>query len=164
MATLAATLPRTRRSRKPRRNNPNQLSFPEFYFVKRIDNSRLKREVDPVRRRECVSLLCLSVVVFLFVLVFAWQHFQCVQFGYRIAQVKSQKASLEQWNHQLRLERASLADPERIDYLARKRLGLVPPDPNQVIRVAPANDEEGSVLAQNNPVLGGVKAGFGRRP
>ena len=140
------------------------MSFPEFYFVKQIDNSRLKREVDPVRRRECYGLLGLSVVVFFFVLVFAWQHFQCVQFGYRIAQVKAEKASLEQWNHQLRLERASLADPERIDYLARKRLGLVAPDANQVIRVAPGNSEETSVLARNNLGLEGYKAGLSRRP
>lgn len=164
MATLAATLPRTRRPRRSARSNSNQMSFPELYFVKHIDNSRLKREVDPVRRRECYSLLCLSVVVFFFVLVFAWQHFQCVQYGYRIEQAKSQKASFEEWNHQLRLERASLADPQRIDYLARKRLGLVPPDPKKVIRVAPGDEEESSTLARNLPVLGGDKAGLSPRP
>jgi cell division protein FtsL len=164
MATLAATLPRTRRPRKSARSNSNQMSFPELYFVKHIDNSRLKREVDPVRRHECYSLLCLSVVVFFFVLVFAWQHFQCVQFGYRIEQAKTQKASFEEWNHQLRLERASLADPERIDYLARKRLGLVAPDPKRVIRLAPGDEAESSELARNMMILGGDKAGLGRRP
>lgn len=164
MATLAATLPRTRRSRKTVRFNSNQMSFPEFYFAKRIDNSRLKREVDPVRRRECYGLLGLSVVVFFFGLLFAWQHFQCVQFGYRIEQAKTQKASFEEWNHQLRLERAALADPQRIDYLARKRLGLVPPDPKQVIRVTPEDEQDSSVLARNVLVLGGDRAGATRRP
>ncbi len=164
MATLVATLPRTRRPRKSARVSPNQMSFPELYFVKHIDNSRLKREVDPIRRRECYSLLCLSLLVFFFGLLFAWQHFQCVQFGYRIEQVKAQKAAMEEWNHQLRLERASLADPQRIDYLARKRLGLVPPDPKQVIRVAPGDESERSVLARNNLLLGEEKAGSSRRP
>ena len=37
-------------------------------------------------------------------------------------------------NHALRLEDASLRDPERIDVLAR-RMGLVPPEPGQVIRM-----------------------------
>jgi cell division protein FtsL len=163
MATLTATLPRTRRSKKSARNNSNQMSFPEFYYVKHIDNSRLKREVDPVRRRECYGLLGLGVLVFFFVLLFSWQHFQCVQFGYRIEQAKTQKASFEEWNHQLKLERASLADPQRIDYVARKQLGLVPPDPKQVIQVSSGDDLENSVLARNNIFLGAEKAGPSRR-
>ena len=62
MATLTATLPRMRRSKKSARTNSNQMTFPEFYYVKHIDNSRLKREVDPVRRRECYGLLGLGVL------------------------------------------------------------------------------------------------------
>ena len=153
MATIAATLPRARR-RTRRNTSPAQASFPERYFVKRIANSRLSREVDPAKRRECYSLLGLGVLAFLFVLVFAWQHFQCVQYGYRIEQVRAQKATLEQWNHQLRLEQASLADPQRIDRFARRELGLASPGPNQVIRVGPETDPGNSVLARNVPALG----------
>lgn len=148
MATLSATLPRTRRRSKARTAS-GQLSFPELYFVKRIDNSSLRREVDPVRRRECYSLLGLGVLAFLFCLVFAWQHFQCVQYGYQIEQLKAQKGTLEQWNHQLRLEQASLTDPQRIDRLARRELGLVQPSPQQVIRMGPESDAGSSVLARN---------------
>jgi cell division protein FtsL len=138
------------------------MSFPELYFVKRIDNSSLRREVDPVRRRECYSLLGLGVVAFLFCLVFAWQHFQCVQYGYQIEQLKSQQQTLEQWNHQLKLEQASLTDPQRIDRLARKELGLVAPSPQQVIHMGSESEPESSVLARNlvepAPVHGSVAA------
>jgi cell division protein FtsL len=103
--------------------------------VKHIDNSRLVREVDMERRRECFSLLGLGVLVFLFVLLFAWQHFQCVRYGYQIEQFKAAAAALEEQNHQLRLEQAALADPERIDTLARSRLGMVSPSAQQVIQV-----------------------------
>jgi len=133
MATIAVTLPRTRR--RPRLAGAGRASFPEIYFVKKIDNSRLRREVDLERRRECFSLLGLGILVFLFVLLFAWQHFQCVRNGYQIEQLKLERAALEEWNHQLRLEQASLADPQRIDTLARKELGLVSPSPQQVIQV-----------------------------
>ena len=128
MATAAITLPRTRR--RPR-NAPaaGRATFPEFYFVKHIDNSRLVREVDVERRRECFSLLGLGVLVFLFVLLFAWQHFQCVRYGYQVEQLKIECATLEEQNHQLRLEQAALADPQRIDTLARTRLGMVTPEP-----------------------------------
>jgi cell division protein FtsL len=135
------------------------MSFPELYFVKRIDNSSLRREVDPVRRRECYSLLGLGVVAFLFCLVFAWQHFQCVQYGYQIEQLKAQQQTLEQWNHQLRLEQASLTDPQRIDRLARQELGLVAPSPQQVIHVGPDSEPESSVLARNLAAPGPARAG-----
>lgn len=138
------------------------MSFPELYFVKRIDNSSLRREVDPVRRRECYSLLGLGIVAFLFCLVFAWQHFQCVQYGYQIEQLKAQQQTLEQWNHQLKLEQASLTDPQRIDRLARKELGLVSPSPQQVIRMGSDSEPESSVLARNlvepGPVHGSMAA------
>jgi cell division protein FtsL len=162
MATIAATLPKSRRPRKSARASSSQMCFPEFYFVKRIDNSRLRREVDPVRRRECFGLLGLCFFVFFFGLIFAWQHFQCVQYGYRLEQLKAQKATMEDWNHQLRLERASLADPQRIDRLAQKKLGLVAPSPQQVIRVGPASEPEGSVLARNMTGMGGAQAGLDR--
>jgi len=158
MATAAVTLPRTRR--RPR-NGPaaGRASFPEFYFVKHIDNSHLVREVDVERRRECFSLLGLGVLVFLSVLLFAWQHFQCVRDGYRVEQLKTERAGLEEWNHQLRLEQASLADPQRIDTLARTRLGMVSPRPQQVIRVGepepPAAIPESPELARNFSAGGG---------
>ena len=158
MATAAVTLPKTRR--RPR-NVPaaGRATFPEFYFIKHIDNSRLVREVDVERRRECFSLLGLGVLVFLFVLLFAWQHFQCVRYGYQIEQCKAERTALEEQNHQLRLERAALADPERIDTLARNQLGMVTPNPQQVIQVGrpePGTKAPGSPeLARNFSVGSG---------
>jgi cell division protein FtsL len=146
--------------RRPRNGlAAGRASLPEYYFVKHIDNSRLVREVDLACRRECFSLLGLGVVVFLFVLVFAWQHFQCVQNGYQLEHLKTERAALEDWNHQLRLEQASLADPQRIDTLARTRLGMVSPNPQQVIRVGgpepAAATLEGPELAHNFSASGG---------
>ncbi len=157
MATAAVTLPRG--NRRPR-NVPaaGRANFPEFYYVKHIDNSRLVREVDRERRRECFSLLGLGILVFLFVLLLAYQHFECVRNGYQIEQLKAESATLEEQNHQLRLEQAALADPERIDTLARTRLGMVSPSPKQVIQVddvrATASSEPPE-LARNFSAKGG---------
>jgi cell division protein FtsL len=156
MATAAVTLPRPKR--RPR-NQPaaGRARFLDVYFVKRIDNSRLRREVDPEKRRECFSLLGLGILVFLFVLLFAWQHFQCVRDGYQVEQLKTQRAALEEWNHQLRLEQASLADPQRIDTVAREELGLASPGPHQVIRMDEPSGitEERTELARNFSAPGG---------
>jgi cell division protein FtsL len=151
MAPVTTTLPKPRtRSPKPRsrppgsgtrrpRNQPvaGRARFPRTYYVKRVDNSRLRREVDREKRRECYSLLGLSIVAFVIGLLYAWQHFDCVRYGYRIEQLKHQGAVLEESNRQLRLAQASLADPQRIDRLARHRLGLGPPSPQQVVLLEP---------------------------
>jgi len=151
MATTTATLPSIPR-RRPR-NVPaaGRASFPAFYFVKPINNSHVVREVDLERRRECFSLLGLGFLVFLFVLLFAWQHFQCVRYGYQVEQLKAQYTTLEEQNHQYRLEQAALVDPQRIDALARTRLGMVTLDPRQVIWAGGAQDA--STKAAENPVL-----------
>ncbi len=134
MATIAATLPGTKRHP---RNEPatGRASYPDIYFVKHIDNSRLHREVDLGKRRECFGLLGLGTLAFIFIMVFAWQHFECVRYGYGIQQLRQKQAAVEEWNHALKVECASLTDPERIDTLARTDLGLVPPQPNQIIQV-----------------------------
>lgn len=159
MATVSLALPRARR--RPR-NEPaaGRASFPEIYFVKHIDNSRLKREVDLEKRRECFGLLGLGFLVFLFGLLIAWQHFQCVRNGYEIEQLKNERATFEQWNRQLHLEKASLADPQRIDTLARRDLGLVSPQPEQVIQMGGASgaaNAESPQLARNFSMESGGK-------
>jgi cell division protein FtsL len=80
-------------------------------------------------------------------LLLASQHFQGVRYGYQIEQLKAERTALEEWNRQLRLEQASLADPQRIDTLARRKLGLTPPKPEQVVPMggetkAPAESPE----------------------
>ena len=161
MATVAVALPRTRR--RPR-NAPaaGRATFPEFYFVKHIDKSRLVREVDVERRRECFSLLGLGLLVFLFVLLFAGQHFQCVRYGYQVEQLKTDRAALEEWNRQLRLEQASLADPERIDRLARTQLGMVSPSPQQVIRVG--EPEPAAASSESLELAHNISVGSGETP
>jgi cell division protein FtsL len=133
--------------------------IPEIFFVKNVDNSRLVREVDPARRRECFSLLGLCIVFFLSVLVLSWQHLQCVRAGYEIQQLKAQRAALEECEHQLTLEQAALADPHRIDTLARKDLGMISPNPKQVIQwgeAAPSSPQqpESTEFARNFSAVG----------
>jgi cell division protein FtsL len=109
---------------------PRRRSFwngtPEIYFTKAIDNSRLVKVEDPRRSREMrqfgIALACL----FLFVMAYAFQHFKAIEYGYKVEALKSQRTSLIEMNRALRLEEASLRDPERIDRMARD-MGLQSP-------------------------------------
>lgn len=110
---------------------------PEIYFTKAIDNTRLVKVEDPRRSREMrqfgIALGCL----FLFVMAYAFQHFKAIEYGYKIESLKAQRDSLIEVNRALRLEEASLRDPERIDRIARE-LGLQSPQAGQVIRMETA--------------------------
>ena len=126
---------------------------PEIYFAKAIDNSRLVKVEDPRRAREMKQFCTAMAFLFLLVFTYAWQHFKAIEYGYQIESAKRELTSLTETNHALRLEDASLRDPERIDLLAR-RLGLVPPEPGQVMRLEGTGSETpGPVMASNAPVM-----------
>jgi cell division protein FtsL len=134
------------------RRRPFWNGTPEIYFTKSIDNSRLVKIEDPRRTREMrqfgVALACL----FLFVMAYAFQHFKAIEYGYKIEALKSQRTSLIEMNRALRLEEASLRDPERIDRMARE-MGLQSPQAGQVVRMDTSLPEgSGSVVASLTPV------------
>jgi len=126
---------------------------PEIYFSKAIDNSRLVKVEDPRRNREMKQFGTALAVLFLLVFTYAWQHFKAIEYGYQIESAKRELASMTEMNRALRLEDASLRDPERIDLLAR-RIGLVPPAPGQVIRMEVSGSEsQAPVMASAAPVM-----------
>ena len=101
-------------------------------------------------------LLLTVAVVALFVLVigYAWQHFSAIEYGYRIEALRAQRDSLTELNRALRLEEASLRDPERIDALAQQ-MGLVAPQAGQVIRMDSGDERDagGPVMARVSVVV-----------
>jgi hypothetical protein len=132
---------------------PFWAGTPEIYFAKNIDNSRLVRVEDPRRSREMKQFGTALACLFLLVFTYAWQHFKAIEYGYRIESSKRELSTLSEMNGALRTELASLRDPERIDVLAR-RMGLVPPEPGQVMRMDTATgDGQGPVMASAAPVI-----------
>lgn len=131
---------------------PFWTGTPEIYFAKAIDNSRLVKVEDPRRNREMKQFGTALACLFLLVFTYAWQHFKAIEYGYQIESAKRDLSALTEMNHALRLEDASLRDPERIDLLAR-RMGLEPPEPGQVIRMdSAANEAQAPVMASNGPI------------
>ena len=135
----------------PVRRSPRVLVTPEVYFAKPIDNSRLVKVSDPRRTREMAAFSFTVVVLFSLVMVYAWQHFSAVEYGYRIEQLKAQRDSAVELNRALRLEEASLRSPERIDVLARQ-MGLASPQAGHVVRLENSPDSGVPVLARASDV------------
>ncbi len=122
---------------------------PEMFFTKHIDNSRIVKADDPIRRREVRTFTVVMSIFFALTMVYVWQHFSAIEVGYRVEAQKTQVEQLREQNRQLRLTEAQLSDPGRIDRIA-KQLGLDAPLPGQVIRPEGPLSGDQPVLAQNH--------------
>jgi cell division protein FtsL len=120
---------------------------PEIYFHKAIDNSRLVKVGDPRRAREIAMFSVALGVLFLLTMTYAWQHFSSIEYGYKIEAQKIERDALLEQNRALRLEDASLRDPERIEQLA-SRMGLVAPQAGQVMHLEATADPTAPVMAR----------------
>jgi cell division protein FtsL len=104
----------------------------EFRTVKRIDNSRLVRHIEPAKQKNLYKTAGLGGVVALFFLFYIFQHFRCIDLSFQLEDLKAQQARAAQLNSELKLEIANLRDPMRIDVIARRQLGLTAPLPTQM--------------------------------
>lgn len=105
---------------------------PEVFFDKRLDNSRLVKADDPVRKREMRSFAVAAAFFFALLMVYSWQHFSSIEYGYHIEAQKAQLQHLQDENRQLGLTEAQLSRSARIDQLAHQ-IGLQPPQPGQIV-------------------------------
>jgi cell division protein FtsL len=104
----------------------------EFQTVKRIDNSRLVRHVEPVKMRNLYRTAALGGIVAMFFMLYIYQHFRCIDLSFQLEDVKGKQTEAASLNSSLKLEIASLRNPMRIDVIARRQLGLTEPLPTQV--------------------------------
>lgn len=103
-----------------------------FSVPKDIQN-RPVRNVDRSRQREMWrSLVVVSLFVGALFLV-AWEHSQWTDVGYDMTRLQRERAAGEAENRHLRLELATLLQPQRIEALAIHDLHLVAPSPHEAV-------------------------------
>jgi cell division protein FtsL len=123
----------------------------QFHTVKRIDNSRLVRNVEPVRLRSLCRTAGLGAIVAVFFMMYIYQHFRCIDLSFQLEDLKVKQTQAAALNSELRLEIAALRDPRRIDVIARRQLGLTQPLPTQVQEYdAPSGAEVAARYARSN--------------
>ena len=104
----------------------------EFRTVKRIDNSRLVRHVEPVKLKNFYKTAAMGAVIALCCMFYIFQHFRCIDLSFQLEDLKQRQAQAAALNSELKLNIATLSRPSRIDQIARLRLGLTQPLPDQV--------------------------------
>jgi cell division protein FtsL len=104
----------------------------DFCTVKRIDNSRLVRHIEPVKMRNLYKTAALGGIVAVFFMLYIYQHFRCIDLSFQLEDLKGKQEQASALNSELRLEMSALRDPHRIDVIAQHELGLKRPEPTQV--------------------------------
>jgi hypothetical protein len=123
---------------------------PEFHFPKHFDNSRLVKAADPVRAREMRYFSGAVAALFALIMFYGLQHFSAIEGGYKVESEKQVLNQLREENRQLKLAEAQLTQPGRIDVMARQ-LGLVEPQPGQVVHPNGRPDAGTPAVAQMTP-------------
>ncbi|MFQ5803109.1 MAG: septum formation initiator family protein [Candidatus Methylomirabilales bacterium] len=78
-------------------------------------------------------ILLVGGILLLGLLVYVWQHVQVVRLGYQVERLRAARATLVQERKALRVELGKLRSLERVETLARGKLGMIDPDPGQMI-------------------------------
>lgn len=112
-------------------------------------NARLNRERDRARARELRRLLLCGAAIVAPLLGYVWQRVDFIHVSYQVKALQKQKEHLEETRNQLTVERAMLLNPVRIERVARERLGLVDPHPEDVRRVTSI---DGSIDSEAGPL------------
>lgn len=87
-----------------------------------------------IRPQQPIAVWIVLLVIFITeMLLYTWSRVQCTRLGYGISAAIEKQRDLLQLQNNLKIELAHLKSPERIAKIARERLGLRPPKPEQTI-------------------------------
>lgn len=75
-----------------------------------------------------VILLLICSLIFL-----VWSRSQITSLGYQISQANYEQTQLLKLNQKLKIEGASLKSLSRIEGIAKEQLGLINPEPHQMV-------------------------------
>ena len=117
----------------------------------RVRNAPIVHELDNARQRELRGSLVLSVPLVAVLLFSVWQHFELLQYGYRIERMRDEYSRQQELNRHLQLEIQALRSPARIERVAVGQLRMVVPKGGEELvleRVseAPAADQPAAAM------------------
>lgn len=115
---------------------------------RRWRNARLVRQRD-IRRTRWLSGLLLGIVVAVAPFtVYLLQQMEYVRVRYKIEELRTQQNRLVEMEQRLRIDRASLQTPSRVESRAVRELGLIHPSPYEVVVVHRPAPGHGSLVAR----------------
>jgi cell division protein FtsL len=84
-------------------------------------------------RKVSLVMIILGLSAMFCFFIFLWIRIYIIEIGYNISEAIASHEVLFQENRKLRIERASLCAPSRIEEIAKNKLGMVAPENSQVV-------------------------------
>jgi hypothetical protein len=116
-----------------------------LFYTKRIDNTRVVREADPVARGRCWKLMASVVGAAVLLIAVLLPSAYGLMAGYQIESLRAEKSRMDAEQASLELSEAKLLSPARMEELARIQ-EFVDPAPQKVVYLE--SQQQGS-LAMN---------------
>ena len=98
--------------------------------------NRKTRQVAPPPPGRAVTLFQILICALLITVggvFYTWQRYQYVRVGYEVAALRTRLGEIQRRMEPYQVERDFLTRPDRIDAIARERLGMRAPYPSQII-------------------------------
>jgi hypothetical protein len=112
-----------------------------YFFVKRIDNSRVVRAANPRAGRRCWKFIGTGGLITLLLIGLFLPSAYGLFLGYDLEELKARQKHLTEERSALELEEARLLAPARLQELARTR-ELAPPAAGRVVYLSPGSGAE----------------------
>ncbi|AQS58280.1 cell division protein FtsL [Desulforamulus ferrireducens] len=135
-----------------------------FSYLQQQEVQQVQRKAAPrlsqraVRRGKLLLTGCI-LALFMMGVTVAYYFAQLSSVGYQISQLQSQLAALETEQEYLETQANQLMSLQRIEAIATTKLGMVKPDPQEVVLVAalPTVPDEGSPKSTSEKVSQGTE-------
>jgi cell division protein FtsL len=113
---------------------------------KTIPGQRPVKERDSRRIRNLLLIVVVGIGVLLPFFTYTWQQIEIIGYGYQIQELKKQERELLEVQKELKIRKAELESLDRIERIARTKLGLADPDPARrfVIVLSKSEEEQGT--------------------
>jgi hypothetical protein len=110
-----------------------------YFYCKRIDNSRLVRQADPGAKGQCWSAIGAASVAAVILGGMMVPKAATVLAGYKVQQLKQERAGLIEERKALEVEEAKILSPANMGALATRQK-LASPAANQIVHLQPHGD------------------------
>jgi len=116
-----------------------------YFYVKRIDNSRLVREADPAERGTCWKLIGSVVAASVLLIGALLPGAYGLMAGFTIQSLRQEEVRLTTERSSLELQEAALISPKRMEELAQQQK-FVDPAPQKIVYL----ENNGAQVAKNS--------------
>jgi len=99
---------------------------------RRVGNGVIVRQVDHTHIRDLLGTIVVGLILLLSILFYVWQRNEMIRYGYEAKQLRKEHEEQLEERRRLLLQRASLESLDRIDSIARSKLGFSSPPEDRV--------------------------------